>query len=97
MKAVNHGERQMDLRHLGYTAKEARPIELHHNTNGSVTNEPTFCMVMAMPSGLNIIGQFSLATLRACLNELGYEIRFTINFIDDGSHRDSPDIQKPTI
>lgn len=74
IKVTNHGANPMDLRHIGGTAKELRPTELHFNTNGSVDDKPTFAIVMQHPSGLNVYGQFSLNTLRDCLNELGFEI-----------------------
>lgn len=74
IKVVNHGAKQMDLRHIGATAMEVTPIELHYNKNGSTEDKPTFCMVLSHPSGLKVFGQFSLKTLQDCLNELGYQI-----------------------
>jgi hypothetical protein len=75
MKVVNHGAKPIDLRHIGSTAKEARLVELHFNTNGSIEEKPSLAIVMQLPSGLNIYGQMSLETLNDCLEQLGYEIR----------------------
>lgn len=75
IKVVNHGNNQIDLRHIGSTSVEARPTELHFNINGSVKDNPTLAIVMRLPSGLNVFGQMSLETLEECLNELGYEIK----------------------
>ncbi len=82
IKVKNHGANRIDLSHIGDTAKELFPTELHFNKNGSVDNKPTFAIVMHNKSGLNVYGQFSFKTLQECLNELGYEISKKVYFYD---------------
>lgn len=74
IKVVDWGEKQIDLRPIAFNSMEAMPVELHHKTNGSVDGKPSFVMVMQTPSKYNIFGQFSLETLKECLDELGYKI-----------------------
>ena len=76
MKVINDGTNKFYLEHLKGFIRQGRPIELHYITDGTITNEPNFAMVIEMPgAAMHIIGQFSLATLQECLDELGYEIK----------------------
>ena len=74
-KAVDHGNHPIDLRGLG-SVTQLRPIELHHNSNGSLKNEPTFAIVMGVPGvdAPKVIGQLSLEMWNETLKELGYSI-----------------------
>lgn len=40
MNVINHGTNQIDRAHIGSTSREARPVELHYKTNGSIKNQP---------------------------------------------------------
>lgn len=75
IEVINHGKNQIDLRHIGSTAMEARPTELHFKENGSLDDSPSLAIVMQLVSGQNVFAQLSLKTLQECLNELGYEIK----------------------
>lgn len=72
---VNHGDGKIELKNLGSRYAAAIPVELHYKANGSLKDEPSFAMVMEMPTGFKVYGEFSLQTLSDCLEELGYEIK----------------------
>lgn len=73
LKAFNHGKGQIDLQHLGPSALELRPSEIHLKENGSTSNEPSFAIVLE-GGPLKVYGQVSLKMLNEALGELGYTI-----------------------
>jgi hypothetical protein len=74
IKVINHGSNAINLQPIQFNSTEARPIELHFNTNGSVNNEPYLAIVLETRSGFHVYGQLELETLQNCLQELGYKI-----------------------
>ena len=78
MKVFNHGKNLITLTDVNVPAYV--PIELHFKEDGSVTDGPTFAIVLAGPTGSNIFGELSLETLGECLDELGYHILKKTNF-----------------
>jgi hypothetical protein len=72
------GEEKIDLRHLS-GALEGKPTEIHHKSNGSIKDEPTFTFIIeregAMIDKIQMYGQISLEMLNQALGELGYEIK----------------------
>lgn len=72
----DHGTKKIDLSHIGSTAEQLRPIELHHNSNGSIKDEPVFAIVLRdQGAGRRFYAQFTLETISDCLSQLGYEIK----------------------
>lgn len=72
-KAFNHGTGKIDLsNHKGLSVM--RPVEIHHKEDGSITNEPSFAIVMVAPYEYPIVGEISLKMLNDGLNKIGYEI-----------------------
>lgn len=88
-KAFDHGTGQIDLRHHEVKMLELRPLEIHHKSNGTITNGPIFGIVMGIPksdispedraipevkNAPMIYGQLSLEMWNEALEELGYQI-----------------------
>jgi len=71
--AFNHGTNQIDVKHLG-KIKMMLPTEIHYKEDGSITNGPSFAIVLTSPVDIPVVGQISLKMLNDGLNELGYEI-----------------------
>jgi hypothetical protein len=73
----NHGTKPMDLTHLG-PSFQFIPTELHLKENGTITEEPSFAIVMQSPGikslSTAVIGQVSLKMLNEAMEELGYRI-----------------------
>ena len=69
MTTHNWGKEKMRLR----VSEEMRPVELHMKEDGDNGDEPSFAIVMVGRKG-SAVGQFSLNTIRDCLNQLGYDI-----------------------
>ncbi|HDZ15066.1 hypothetical protein LCGC14_0501170 [marine sediment metagenome] len=72
--AIDHGTSGIDLRHLGkLNLIIARPIEIHHKSNGDLEDKPSFCIVMAS-SMITVAGEISLKMLNDGLADIGYKI-----------------------
>ena len=51
------------------------PREIHHKSDGSVKNEPSFCFLLTSPlEDFVVTSQISLEMLNKGLNDIGYEI-----------------------
>lgn len=75
IKTYNHGTGPVDLRHLNQASIQCTPIEMHLKTDGSLTDKPSFTIVMILPLiNQPVHGQYTLETFQKCLDELGYEI-----------------------
>jgi hypothetical protein len=73
MTTRNWGKEKIRLSNV---KEELRPVELHMKENGSIGefgDEPSFAMVMVGTKGA-FFGQFSLATIKDCFNQLGYDL-----------------------
>jgi hypothetical protein len=73
IKTFDHEFDTLDVSHLDDVI-EGRPIELHHKKDGTVDDKPSFAIIIELPNGKNVVGQFSLKSLTECLNELGYDV-----------------------
>lgn len=74
IKTKDWGTDQIDLRD-NQLVKEFKPVEIHHKSDGSLKNKPSFLFVLYSPiSPYKIIGQISLQMLNQAMNELGYKI-----------------------
>jgi hypothetical protein len=53
-----------------------RPTEIHHKSDGSLDNKPSFCFVLSIPNDTDfcVCGEMSLEMLNKSLGHLGYEI-----------------------
>jgi len=75
-KTKDWGDALMDLRGKKILLR-LMPIELHHKSNGSRENEPSFCIIMAgnrLEHTPCVIGEISLKMLNEGMKELGYNI-----------------------
>lgn len=72
-KAFDWGTGEIDLRHHRGIIP-LRPIEIHHKADGTLTGEPSFCIVMTDLISGTAFGEISLAMLNEGLADLGYEI-----------------------
>lgn len=70
----NHGKGQIDLRHHG-AMRRMLPVEIHLKEDGSIKDEPTFCIIMTAPLETTVLGEISLEMLNEGLDDIGYEIR----------------------
>lgn len=73
-KAIECGKDKIDLRHHGRQAKILRPIEIHHKEDGSLTDKPTFCIVMSDLKEELVMGEISLEMMNAALRTIGYKL-----------------------
>lgn len=72
-KAFNHGKDKIDLRHHKGII-EMKPVEIHHKEDGSIKDEPSFCIVMTHPFSPTVGGEISLEMLNDALADIGYEV-----------------------
>lgn len=71
----NHGKGKIAIEQEGGPVIHFRPTEIHLKEDGSLTDEPLFCIVMTRPGvGGKAVGQLSLAMWNEALGELGYTI-----------------------
>lgn len=74
-EGIDHGCKPMDLRHIGPNVIEVRPVQIHSNTNGSLTDERTFAIVSStLDKGFYTIGQISLSMLNDGLSDLDLSV-----------------------
>ena len=75
-KGINHGKKQIDLRHLGNDALQLRPVEIHLKENGSDTDGPSFVIVMVGSEYIpaKVYGQITLDMFNEGLLDIGYKI-----------------------
>ena len=80
VRFFDHGKNKVDLTHLGliekigYWVKQARIDEIHHKSDGSVTNRPVIYFVSSVPHEGKVINGLSLDTLDKALQCFGYKI-----------------------
>lgn len=74
-KGIDHGINQVDLREHAANGQvlEMKPIEIHHKSNGSLSDGPSFVVVMQHPL-LTTFGQISLEMLNEGLADIDYEV-----------------------
>ena len=78
----DHGTGPIDLNKWGNVGKisEMRPVELHHKSNGSIREKPSFAIVLVdslHDSDITdnmVYGQISLEMLNDGLKEIGYKL-----------------------
>lgn len=78
-KAFNHGTGKIDLTHFSKKVINfAKPIEIHLKEDGSITNEPSFCIVLEKESENRItIGEITLKMINEGLADIGYKLSKT--------------------
>jgi hypothetical protein len=75
MLIKNHGKGKIAINEDYGPIIQFRPTELHLKEDGSLTNEPSFAVVMTRPDAKGkAVGQISLEMLNEALGELGYTI-----------------------
>lgn len=69
------GTDRIDLTHLKPAmVTAAKFTELHHKSDGSTVDAPSFCFVLSCRPGF-IIAEIALAELVDTFDELGYELK----------------------
>jgi hypothetical protein len=77
---INHGKRPiiLDLPNDTYV-QQLKPVEIHLKEDGSITNGPSFCIVLKASGMLDTkmacVGQITLEMLNEGLKDIGYEIK----------------------
>lgn len=72
-KAIDVGNGTIVVSGYG-NVQQMLPVEIHHKADGSITNKPSFCIVMTAPFKQTVCGQISLEMLNAALSDIGYEL-----------------------
>lgn len=75
-KAFNHGNSPIDLTHYRGIVN-VLPIEFHLKEDGSLTNGPSFAIVMVCPSNPIFpfaVSQLTIKMFNEALAEIGYEL-----------------------
>lgn len=73
-RGFDHGSKHIELV-LNDFARECRPIEIHHKSDGAADDTPLFCIVMVDGFNRHFYGQISLKMLNEGLEEIGYKIK----------------------
>lgn len=70
----HHGNKPMNLTHLGRNSIQMLPTEIHCNSNGSLKDEPSFAIVLQLGATISVFGQISLEMWSEGLADIGYKI-----------------------
>jgi hypothetical protein len=76
MIGIDWGDNQIRLlRPSGMEVVQARPVAIHHKSDGAADDGPSFAIVLDTERGCLVFGEVTLKMLNKALGDINYEIR----------------------